>query len=183
VIAVPDRMPSVDALAAQLVTLVENRLLDPLEILLESTSDLVPVRSRVARQADGWAEQLLSPDEALAQRAVIRLVVALFPGDGPFDPPPGWWRTPLGRVMAGRVGHPGAESVSYAVAGSMLGISRQGVHDLVTRGKLQRHEKGGVATSSVRERINRQARQRELIAGGPGPLSRWPQGGRRPQSK
>lgn len=161
----PDQMPSHGALASQLVTLVENRLLDPLEILLESSSDLVPVRSRVVELADTWARRLRSEDATLAQRTVIRLVVALFPGDEPFDPPAGWWRTPLGQVMARRVGHPGAEAVSYSVAGSMLGISRQGVHDLVTRGKLRRHEHGGVASSSVRDRINQQveAQHEEVI--------------------
>jgi hypothetical protein len=147
-------MPSWDELTSQLVTLVENRLLDPLEILLESHSDLVRVRSRVVEQAGAWARHLIGEDETLCQRTVIRLVITLFPGDGPFDPPTDWWRTPLGRVMARRVGHPGAEAVPYSVAGAMLGITRQGVHDLVVRGKLRQHENGGVATSSVRDRIN-----------------------------
>ncbi|MGR6918809.1 hypothetical protein ACU635_31565 [[Actinomadura] parvosata] len=43
--------------------------------------------------------------------------------------------------------------VSYAVAGAMLGIACQGVHDLVTRGKLGRHESGGVTTALVQRRI------------------------------
>jgi hypothetical protein len=150
---VHDDLPSQTELASQLVTLVENRLLDPLEILLESAVELAAARRRVTEQAKAWARQLLGDDESQAQRTVIRLVISLFPGDGPFDPPPEWWRTPLGRVMAWRVGHPGAEAVPYSVAGDMLGITRQGVHDLVVRGKLQRHETGGVATSSVRDRI------------------------------
>jgi hypothetical protein len=152
--AVHDEMPSWSELTSQLVSLVENRLLDPLEILLESDSDLVGIRSRVVEQAGAWARQLIGEDETLCQRTVIRLVITLFPGDGPFDPPTDWWRTPLGRVMARRVGHPGAEAVPYSVAGAMLGITRQGVHDLVARGKLRRHENGGVAASSVRDRIN-----------------------------
>jgi hypothetical protein len=36
----------------------------------------------------------------------------------------------------------------------MLGITRQGVHDLVTRGKLARHPDGGVKPESVRARLN-----------------------------
>jgi hypothetical protein len=163
--AVHDEIPSWGELTSQLVALVENRLLDPLEILLESHSDLVRVRSRVVQQAGAWARQLLGEDEMLCQRTVIRLVITLFPGDGPFDPPTDWWRTPFGRVMARRVGHPGAKAVSYSVAGAMLGITRQGAHDLVARGKLRRHENGGVATSSVRDRINQhdaaKAAQRE----------------------
>jgi hypothetical protein len=149
-----DEIPSWGELAAQLLALVENRLLDPLEILLESRSDLTRVRSRAVERAGAWSTALLGEDDMLARSTVIRLVVSLYPSDGPFDPPIGWWQTPLGRVMARRAGHPGAESVSYAVAGAMLGITRQGVHDLVTRGKLARHENGGVTTSSVRNRIN-----------------------------
>jgi len=41
------------------------------------------------------------------------------------------------------------------VAGAMLGVTRQGVHDLVTRGKLARHPDGGVTVDSVRARRNR----------------------------
>jgi hypothetical protein len=138
---------------------MEIRLLDPLEILLESRSDLGKVRARVELKVGAWANALLGDDDVLAQRTLIRLVTSLYPSDGPFDPPPGWWRTPLGRVMARRTGHPGAESVSYAVAGEMLGITRQGVHDLVVRGKLVRGEQSGVLTSSVQDRINQRAAQ------------------------
>jgi DNA-binding GntR family transcriptional regulator len=35
----------------------------------------------------------------------------------------------------------------------MLGITRQGVHDLVNRGKLQRDPGGGVLVSSIRDRL------------------------------
>jgi hypothetical protein len=145
--------PAPAELAAQLRSLVEGRLLDPLEILLDS--ELAPLRSRVARQAGTWASWLLGDDDQLAARTAIRLVSALYPSDGPFDPPAAWWRTPLGRVVAQRAGHPGAEAVSYAAAGAMLGITRQGVHDLVTRGKLARHASGGVTTSSIQDRLNR----------------------------
>ncbi len=55
--------------------------------------------------------------------------------------------------MARRVGHPAAESVSYATAGAMLGISRQGVHDLVRRGRLPRHPDGGVPSAAIRDRL------------------------------
>ena len=77
----------------------------------------------------------------------------LYPGDRVFDPPLDWWRTPLGRVVATRVGHPAAESVTLATAGAMLGITRQGVHDLVRRGKLPRHPDGGVPSAAIRDRL------------------------------
>jgi hypothetical protein len=36
----------------------------------------------------------------------------------------------------------------------MLGITSQGIHDLVAKGKLTRHESSGVTTSSLYDRIN-----------------------------
>lgn len=146
-----DGLPSWAELTQQLVELVERRLLDPLEILLES--DLADVRSHTAERAGAWADALLGADEMAARLMAIRLVSTLYPGDTGFEPPDGWWQTPLGRVMVRRVGHPAAASVSYAVAGAMLGITRQGVHDLVNRGKLDRHDSGGVTTASVQRRV------------------------------
>ncbi|WP_283136712.1 hypothetical protein [Rhizohabitans arisaemae] len=143
--------PTWSDLTAQLLTLVESRLIDPLEILLES--ELETVRSRIAERAGRWASELLGDDDQTAGFTAIRLVGTLYPSDGPFDPPARWWQTPLGRTVARRVGHPAAEAVSYSVAGAMLGVTRQGVHDLVVRGKLARHETGGVTTSSIRDRI------------------------------
>ncbi|MFC7110608.1 hypothetical protein ACFQQB_65625 [Nonomuraea rubra] len=62
---------------------------------------------------------------------------------------------PLGRAVARGAGHPSATAVSYSTAGAMLGITRQGVHDLVKRGKLDKHPEGGVTTSSIHTRLNR----------------------------
>ncbi|MGW1678342.1 hypothetical protein [Saccharopolyspora sp. NPDC002376] len=45
-------------------------------------------------------------------------------------------------------------SVSFSTAGAILGITRQGVHDLVSRGKLDRHPDGGVRTTSIRARLD-----------------------------
>ena len=100
---------------------------------------------------------MLDGDEQTATHAIVRVISTLYPGDGPFDPPAEWWRTPLGQVVVRRVGHPTAQTVSYSVAGAMLGITRQGVHDLVTRGKLARHPDGGVTPTSIRDRLNRRS--------------------------
>lgn len=148
-----EALPGPDELADQLIGLLEVRLIDPLEILLESHTELSGVRERVVAQAGVWATRLLGNDEVTARYTAIRLVSTLYPGDHGFTPPSGWWQSPLGRVMALRVGHPAADSVSYAVAGAMLGITRQGVHDLITRGKLDRHPDKGVTTASVQRRI------------------------------
>lgn len=150
-------------LTAHLSSLVGTRLLDPLEILLDT--DLPQVRRRVAQQVVGLADQLLGSDEQLAMATAIRLVSSLYPSDGPFDPPVQWWATPLGQVVARLVGHPGTDSLSYAQAGAMLGITRQGVHDLVVRGKLERHSSGGVSTASVRTRISSRAATRRTQRG------------------
>ncbi|WP_082310444.1 hypothetical protein [Nonomuraea sp. SBT364] len=142
------------ALVRELVELVERRIVDPLEILFGSEEQVDPVRARLRIEAEVWAAQLLGPDDALAVRTAARLIAAVFPGDGPFDPSDEWWGTAFGRAVARRAGHPGKEAVSFATAGAMLGITRQGVHDLVRRAKLDRHPDGGVSTRSIRERLN-----------------------------
>lgn len=140
-----------DDLARQLLDLMGGRLLDPLEILLDDP--LTDLREQCKLAAGSLAGRLLSPDDKVATHAVARVVGALYSGDDEFDPPADWWRTPLGRIVLIRVGHPYTETVSYAVAGAMLGVTRQGVHDLVTRNKLTRHPDGGVTVTSIRERI------------------------------
>lgn len=133
--------------------LVTSRLLDPLEILLP-TADVDGLRERVWQDAEMWAAQLLGRDETLARQVNVRMIAVLYPGDRPFDPPERWWSTPLGRVTARRIGHPAREHVSFSVAGAMLGITRQGVHDLVNRDKLRRHPDGGVTVASISTRLD-----------------------------
>jgi hypothetical protein len=147
------------ALVRQLIGIIGNRLLDPLEILLGSPDDVTlasfdQLCTACERSAGYWADRLLGPDDTDARYASASLIGALYPSDTAFDPPASWWQTPLGRIVARRAGHPGASAVSYSVAGAMLGVTRQGVHDLVTRGKLERHPDGGVTVESVRDRIN-----------------------------
>ncbi|MFC7327811.1 hypothetical protein [Marinactinospora rubrisoli] len=152
--------PNEQELRDQLVRLIDTRLLDPLEILLEGDATVEGVRTAVRARATTWARGMLEADDQAAIGLVVRLVATLFPGDGPFDPPVDWWRTPMGQVVAWRVGHPTAERVSYPVAGAMLGITRQGVHDLVARGRLPRHPEGGVVASAIRDRLRSEGRTR-----------------------
>lgn len=142
-----------DGLVEQIVRLLDVRLLDPLEVLLEGDQTVDALRDLVRVRARRWADTMRGPDEAAAVLATARLIATLYPGDRPFDPPTEWWTTPLGQSVARRVGHPGAESISYATAGAMLGITRQGVHDLVRRGRLPRHPDGGVPAVAVRDRL------------------------------
>lgn len=140
-------------LAAQIARLLDVRLLDPLEVLLEGDDAVLALRRLVRIRARQWADAMRDGDDRTATMTGARLIATLYPSDRPFDPPPEWWQTPLGRIVARRVGHPSFEAISYATAGAMLGISRQGVHDLVRRGRLPRHPDGGVPSSAVRDRL------------------------------
>lgn len=140
-------------LTEHLLQLLERRLFDPLGTLLGTGPQLDELRDRAAAQAAEWASDLLDDTERQAAHTLARLVGTLWPGAEAFDPPASWWRTPLGQVAVRRVGHPTATAVTYSVAGAMLGVTRQGVHDLLTRGKLDRHPDGGVTVASVRERL------------------------------
>ncbi|MGC4815505.1 hypothetical protein ACLQ29_33835 [Micromonospora sp. DT228] len=152
--------PENEELVVQLVRLIDVRLLDPLEILVDGHPAVDSLRAVVRERASSWATTMVGGDEQAAYGVIVRAISTLYPGDGPFNPPLDWWRTPLGQVVARRVGHPTAESVSYAVAGAMLGITRQGVHDLASRGKLARHPEGGVLSAAVRDRLLRQGTRR-----------------------
>jgi hypothetical protein len=146
-------LPSRSELADQLIRLINVRLVDPLDVLLDGHEVARSARTAIGGRAGIWAHRLLYGTDAEAASLIARVVASLYPGDRGFDPPTEWWRTPLGRVVVWRVGHPGADAVSYATAGAMLGITRQGVHDLVQRGKLSRHPDGGVVPESVRARF------------------------------
>jgi hypothetical protein len=155
-------------LVEQIVRLLDVRLLDPLEVLLEGDDAVGALRGLVRIRARQWVGTLRDGDDLAAAMTAARLIATLYPGDVAFDPPVEWWATPLGRIVASRVGHPSAGSVSYATAGAMLGISRQGVHDLVRRGRLPRHPDGGVPSPAVRDRLRARAAGDE---GGSGPRS------------
>ena len=149
-------MAAVSDLVEQFVRLLDVRLLDPLEVLLEGDEAVGALRRLVRQRARGWADTMLHGDDQTATLAAARLIATLYPSDRAFDPPADWWTTPLGQVVAVRAGNPWAESVSYATAGAMLGITRQGVHDLVRRGRLPRHPDGGVPSAAVRDRLRDQ---------------------------
>lgn len=139
-------------LREDLLLLLERRLLDPLEILTASPALLGPLRQEFHDLVGEWAHQLLGADDQVAAATVSRLLATLFNGDL-FAPPAHWWRTPFGRIVARRVGYPGRSAVSGPEAAAMLGISRQGVHDLLRRGKLDRAADGGVRTASIQARL------------------------------
>lgn len=142
--------PAHEELARDLNRLVEARVLGPVDVLFGLDKDL---RRRAFESVLVWTEELIGPDDAAAKATALRLISTLFPSDEPFNPPTDWWGTPFGRAVLLRAGHPNAEAVSFTVAAAMLGISRQGVHDLARRGKVQTHPDGGVTVDSVQARL------------------------------
>jgi hypothetical protein len=145
-------------LARDLTDRLRIRLLDPLDLLVGLDQGIV---ERAEEAVHDWTRTLLGTDATAARLTAIRLVSVLYPGDAVFDPPPRWWNTVFGRVVLEVAGHPGAEAVGYPVAAEMLGITRQGVHDLVKRGKLDRDAEGRVPVESVRERLRARRTQRQ----------------------
>ncbi|GLY04737.1 hypothetical protein [Actinoplanes sp. NBRC 101535] len=139
-------------LGDHLLHLIEVRLLDPLEILLEDDEAVAGLRQRLTHETERWAESI-EHGNAGSVRTIVRLMATLYSGDQPFAPDVDWWRAPLGQAVVRTIGHPYTESVSLATAGAMLGISRQGVHDLVRRGRLPRHPDGGVPVAAIRDRL------------------------------
>ncbi|GIF10330.1 hypothetical protein [Actinoplanes teichomyceticus] len=146
-------MTKSDALAEQIIRLLETRLIDPLEILLDGDAGVGQVRERLHRRALDWATVIVHGSRPEAVHTIARLIATLHTDAHAFAPPVEWWRTPLGQAVVRRIGHPFAQSVSYATAGAMLGITRQGVHDLIRRGRLPRHPDGGVPVSAVQQRL------------------------------
>lgn len=108
---------------------------------------LIELERRVATVAPVLASQLVDGDDKLVGQTVIDIMCVLD------DPEPEWWRTPLGRVVAGSVGREDAEAVRPSVAAAMLGVSPGRVHQLATEGKLDRHPDGGVVRASVMQRL------------------------------
>lgn len=104
----------------------------------------------------GWSRiesithALLSGDDDEAARMALEVMAALWPTG---DPPPEWWATPLGHVLARSVGAADTETVTHSVAAAMLGVTRGTVAQLVHRGKLERSHDGGILRASVLQRI------------------------------
>ncbi|MEV4314199.1 hypothetical protein [Actinocrispum sp. NPDC049592] len=142
------------AIARQLLADATARLLDPLGTLFDPAI-IEPLRRQLRGDSEMWAAQVTGPDERLAGVTARRIIAAIYSDGGIFAPPRGWWQSPFGALVARRFGHPTADVVSLSVASAMLGITRQGAHDLLKRGKLRRDgEDGGILVSSVQDRLS-----------------------------
>ncbi|WP_063353060.1 hypothetical protein [Streptomyces sp. MJM8645] len=127
-----------------------------LELLTGDQELADAVRSSLSRASARYAAQLRSDDDTVAG-AVLDLVTNLYPGDTPI--PDDWWATPLGRAVAASTGHPTAESVTYSVAGAMLGIDADAVQLLARTAQLDGHPDGGVTSVSVQQYLQAHPRR------------------------
>lgn len=109
------------------------------------------LEQRTQERAAMLAATLTGDDDHQAAEVCVDLIACLFPHS---DPPPEWWRTPLGRALAASAGMDGSEAVSMSVAAAMLGVSPGRATQLADAGKLGRHPDGGVTRASVMARIN-----------------------------
>lgn len=100
------------------------------------------MEGRLSKFVDDWVTSLLGADEAAAVATASRLLASLYGDVDEQALPQSWWGTPFGKIVARRVGFPGRVELTGAEAAALLGITLQGVHDLVRRGKLDRTATG-----------------------------------------
>lgn len=113
--------------------------------------------SRVLVRAPTLAERLVQTVHApTAARTAADVMCALWADT---DPPPAWWSTHVGRMVARSVGADATDAVTHSVAAAMLGVPRGSVGTLVHRGQLDRHPDGGVTRGSVLARLARKDTQ------------------------
>jgi hypothetical protein len=106
--------------------------------------------------AEHIADHLSGIDERVALEACLTVMSILWPLTHASPEDVGradWWATPLGRLCARSLACHDTAAVTHAVAASMLGVERGYIGTLVHRGRLDRHEDGGVTRSSVLRRI------------------------------
>lgn len=121
-------------------------LCDPTDLLL----DHYRIAARVIRH-DVLAK--ITMDLVDGDCAVARLVHdAIWPRHQ--EPPPTWWRTPVGRLIGLAIGNEMSQEVSQSFAAAMLGCGKGSIPTLIRRGKLVQHPaNGGIVKSSVLHRI------------------------------
>ncbi|HET6709500.1 hypothetical protein [Amycolatopsis sp.] len=145
------------AIARQLLRDIEAKLLGPLELLMTGDAPgqhIAELRRQLRADTEMWAAQVTGADSRLAKETISRIISAVYLDGTEFTQPASWWQTPFGSLVARRFGHPTSPVVSLSVASAMLGITRQGAHDLVKRGKLRRHlDEAGVLVSSIQDRL------------------------------
>jgi len=119
-----------EAFRAQVAT-AATPLVSRLETYLGGQHGLAEVRRRLTAAADRYATRLQEPDEQ--EQAARELCFVLFGTDAP---PLDFWPTEAGEAVAWAIGHP-HPWVSTVTARSILGVSRQRIHELIAEGQLE----------------------------------------------
>ena len=130
-----------------------RQLADELDARLQAWAPLVGVGDvlELSRRLRAAAERTVAElaqdqDDRLAAETVLTVMSVLYPES---DPPPEWWGTPLGRLVARSLGRDDAEAWSPSVAAAVLGVTKGTIDQLRHRGVLERHPDGGLTRSSV----------------------------------
>ena len=130
-----------------------RQLADELDARLQAWAPLVGVGDvlELSRRLRAAAERTVAElaqdqDDRLAAETVLTVMSVLDPES---DPPPEWWGTPLGRLVARSLGRDDAEAWSPSVAAAVLGVTKGTIDQLRHRGVLERHPDGGLTRSSV----------------------------------
>lgn len=121
--------------------------------------ELKPRRAAIQRAIDMRMNDL-APDRFGPTQAQL-VIEALWPHALPHECGHGeWWRTDLGRLVAGSLAQAlatnGDEAVTHATVAEILGIQRGAVGQYLTKGYVQRATVGeGVSLASVLARVAR----------------------------
>lgn len=103
--------------------------------------------------------ELASADPQLAGEASLTVVEWVAGPTGECVWPPGWWQTPLGRLVAHTrpelLDDPDVGGVPVETVCEVLGISRQHLYRLVDAGDLEHVARGAVSAASVAREARR----------------------------
>lgn len=119
-------------------------------------------RRRDPRQfAEQTVMELASGDPHVAAEASLTVVEWVAGHTGECVWPPGWWQTPLGRLVARTrpelLDDPNVGGVPVDTARELLGVSRQHLYRLIDAGHLDQVDRGAVSAASLSREAARRA--------------------------
>lgn len=133
------------------------------DLLLDRAARLADIiggpdlRAHLEQHVEQRIHTLVGMLVAGSDREVAELVADLFAlAHGDNEPPPEWWRTPLGGVVARSIGADDSAAVTPTVAARMLGVHEQTPYKWVAAGRLDRHPDGGITRASVMAQLGKQ---------------------------
>lgn len=136
--------------------------LDPLRLLTDD--NLAAIDQAITQACDRIIDALEDPDTwpAGAATAPGEVIATLHPTG---QPPNVWWRTPLGRLVAGR-GVPADRGISHADAATILDVHAGTIATLASRGTIPKAADGtGLSLTAVLARLIRLSNRPAIGAG------------------